>query len=275
MPKRNLKRSSRTCLRSSSFSANFHLSFDFRLYVSAIAPSPSLSLTFSSKWGYLMPDFSCGRIIDIFLTKKKNRKGKAVSLVFSTTAEYPVVFHVCNESKAEAQKFFSKYCALDIGTSEPVYFNPATDAIFLRYLNTEDMIFPRLDKVRHSIIHTGIEPRYLAQHCPHLEDLTIVHHGFGQACRSLDMTKKFPLKLYKPSGRVCCEYNFRSYNDAMDLFKLANPNWKKPVLNILSATIEGERCCWLDNWTNPAHPKPRPVQLQNSAFWEEHCVPEP
>ncbi|PVH87952.1 hypothetical protein DL98DRAFT_648853 [Cadophora sp. DSE1049] len=227
-------------------------------------------------WGYLIHDLSTGRIIDVFHATKKHRKGKAASSGFSTTAECPVAFRICNESKAEALKF-SKCCALDIGTQGPLYFNPAVDAVFLRYLNLKNFPFPRLSKVRHLIVHYWIEPLHLAQYCPLLEDLTIVVHGHGHACRSQDTTKRIPLKMYKleRSCKIYCEYEFRKQDEAMDSFKLANPTWRKPILNALSATIEGKRCCRLNNYANPPYPQPRPVKLQNSTFWEKHCVPEP
>ena len=81
---------------SQKFFLSRKLPLELRLQIvrSRDAPSLSFSLTFSPKWGYLMPDFSYGRIIDIFLTKKKHYKHKTFSSAFSTTAESPVVFHV-------------------------------------------------------------------------------------------------------------------------------------------------------------------------------------
>lgn len=275
---RYLERSSRTFLGSSSSSTNFRLSFDFKSYVFLVASSP-LPLLTSSKWGYLMPDsLSKGQIIDIFRTRKKDHERKAFSSVFCTTADYPVIFHVCNESKAEALKKFPEYkcCALDIGTAEPVYFNPAIDAIFLQKVDPQAISFPGLDKVQHLIVHDRIDPRGLAQHCPCLKDLTIVVHGNSGRCRSKDMTKKLGLKLYKPQRTtIYCESMYRSQDDALDRFKRSHPNWKKPILNALSATINGERCCKLDNYATIPFPGLRPVELQNSSFWEEHCVPDP
>lgn len=164
-------------------------------------------------------------------------------------------------------------------TKKPIYIDTAVDAVFLRYHYTENFPFPGLATVWHFIVNHWIDPSHLAQNCPQLEDLTIVVHGSGYACRSFDLTKKYPLQLYKPGymSKEYCDAQFRSQDKMMESFKLANPKWRKPVLNVMSATIEGRRCCWLKRYA--IHTWYRwhlaQVELQNSTFWDEHSVPEP
>ena len=90
------------------------------------------------------------------------------------------------------------------------------------------------------------------------------------------MTEKLALKLQKPQLiTTYCEFKYRRQDDALDRFKLSHPNWRKPILNALSATIDGKRCCKLDNYATPPLPGYRSVELQNSIFGDEHCVPDP
>ncbi|KAH6721217.1 hypothetical protein BKA61DRAFT_567822 [Leptodontidium sp. MPI-SDFR-AT-0119] len=228
-------------------------------------------------WGLVSSTEHDGRIVEIshVLTDRKEgnpTKGPA----YRTNGQPHVMLNICHESRAEILKR-SLWCRLEPRQGCSFFFNPLVDAIFLRDDNWDfhQVAHPGMSKVSHLIVNGCIQPHFLAQY-PHLEILTVIIHQPPpyEGCKAPYTVPGTTVTFVKPHLGITahCEADFHNQHASMDNFKYFNPDWKKPILNIMRLLVDGEKCCSLEPYANQrSHPWGR--DLQTGSFWDSHCVP--
>ncbi|CZT01358.1 uncharacterized protein RCO7_02041 [Rhynchosporium graminicola] len=222
------------------------------------------------------------RMVEIFVSKAYSRWHAFRRPLTYTTNSRPLMLSICHETRAEAMRN-SSICTLEDSAKRRTMFNPLCDAIYFRFEHHKlaDSAFPGLNTVRHLIVNYCTDPYFLARY-NHLEVLTLIAHQY-HSCSSKIRRESYKtgrprveVEFYKPTSRVhYCTATFCQQEQLMVAYKLKNPNWRQPVLNVMCTSINGKRCCTMDVWVNPiggfAHQPP----LQTGSFWDENCVPEP